>query len=142
MHEWSLADAVVMSVDSYFKKHKAKEVKSVNLLVGELQNIDLEVFNQGLLILLSRFPFKQDVFHIEIEKASFCCHYCKRSWFLDEYADIDAGEKEAIHFLPESAHVYMRCPGCGSSDFKINRGRGVSIQSIVLVTDDKEETVD
>jgi hydrogenase nickel incorporation protein HypA/HybF len=39
-------------------------------------------------------------------------------------------EAEAIHFIPEVAFVHARCPKCGSPDFEILKGRGVSIASI------------
>ena len=38
--------------------------------------------------------------------------------------------REAIHFLPEAAHAFVRCPSCGSPDFAVSKGRGVSIKSI------------
>jgi hydrogenase nickel incorporation protein HypA/HybF len=41
-------------------------------------------------------------------------------------------EREAVHFLPEAAHAYLRCPRCGSVDFDVAAGRGVSIVSIEL----------
>ena len=41
-----------------------------------------------------------------------------------------ADDLEAIHLLPETIHVYGRCPSCGSPDFEVVRGRGVSIGSV------------
>jgi hydrogenase nickel incorporation protein HypA/HybF len=37
---------------------------------------------------------------------------------------------EAVHFVPEMAHVYLKCPKCGSPDFEIAEGRGVWLASI------------
>jgi hydrogenase nickel incorporation protein HypA/HybF len=34
--------------------------------------------------------------------------------------------RESIHFLPESIYAYYRCPRCGSIDFEIVKGRGIS----------------
>ena len=39
-------------------------------------------------------------------------------------------QSEAIHFIPEVAHVYIRCPECESPDFEFVKGRGVWIESI------------
>jgi len=43
---------------------------------------------------------------------------------------LNEDESEAIHFIPEVAFVHARCPKCGSPDFEIMTGRGVSITSI------------
>jgi hydrogenase nickel incorporation protein HypA/HybF len=39
-------------------------------------------------------------------------------------------DSESIHFIPEIAFAHFRCPKCGSPDFEIVTGRGVSILSI------------
>ena len=39
-------------------------------------------------------------------------------------------ESEAIRFIPEVTFVHTRCPKCGSPDFEITTGRGVSIAQI------------
>jgi len=48
--------------------------------------------------------------------------------FID--VDDNEDESEAIHFIPEVAFVHARCPKCGSPDFEIMTGRGVSITLI------------
>ena len=56
--------------------------------------------------------------------------------FLDspvtETRDLDEQTREAIHFLPEAAHAFIRCPSCKSPDYRVQAGRGVSIASITL----------
>jgi hydrogenase nickel incorporation protein HypA/HybF len=102
------------------------------LKVGELQRIEMEVFRQGLSIHLEERPYGLDVFHFESDPASFECNRCGRQWLLESVESLDEDELEAIHFLPEAAHVYMRCPGCGSPDFTLQAGRGVRIASVDL----------
>ena len=51
-----------------------------------------------------------------------------------ELRDDDAAE--AIHFVPELAHAFMRCPDCGSPDFEVAAGRGVAISGIEGERDD------
>ena len=86
----------------------------------------------GLENALKERPFDSDVFHFEVEKASFRCNACGHEWLMEQQEQIGDEELEAIHFLPEAAHVYMRCPSCGSPDFVLDRGRGVSIKSVEL----------
>jgi hydrogenase nickel incorporation protein HypA/HybF len=135
MHEWALADAVISTVERLYEENGRKRVLSVQVLIGELQRIEMEVFSMGLQNLLSERPFSYDVFHFETEKASFRCNACGSEWLLEEHAGLGEEELEAIHFLPEAAHVYMRCPACGSPDFVLERGRGVTIKSIDLSDD-------
>jgi len=143
VHEWALAEAVLQSVQDEIASHTQAggaggfTVRSVKLLFGELQKIDPEVFMIGLKELCRNTPLAPEVFRLETEKASFRCNRCGRGWRLDELPDMDEETREAVHFLPESAHAYMRCPACRSPDFTVETGRGVVIQSIELVEDDR-----
>ncbi len=143
MHEWSLADAVVATVDKIFKENNAKAIKSVTVLIGELQQIDREVFDFGLENLLKGHPYDLSVFRFATEPASFHCNYCQKQWDLGQTAAADEVHKEqqeVIHFLPEAARVYLRCPACGSSDFTVEKGRGVTIASIELEVDQETDS--
>jgi hydrogenase nickel incorporation protein HypA/HybF len=135
MHEWALADAVISTVERLYEENGRKRILSVKVLIGELQHIEMEVFTMGLQNLLSDRPFGADVFHFETERASFRCNACGGQWLLEQHPGLGEEELEAIHFLPETAHVYMRCPACGSPDFALEKGRGVTIQSIDLSDD-------
>jgi len=143
VHEWALAEAVLQSVQDEIASHTAGggaaavTVRSVKLLFGELQKIDREVFLIGLKELCRDTPLAAEAFHLETERASFKCNRCGRKWHLEELPDMDEETREAIHFLPESAHAYMRCPDCRSPDFTVETGRGVVIQSIELVQEDR-----
>jgi hydrogenase nickel incorporation protein HypA/HybF len=132
MHEWALAEAVVSTVERLYEENGRKKVLSVRVLIGELQHIEMEVFSVGLQNMLSGRPFDYDAFHFETERASFRCQACGNEWLLEQAAGLGEEEREAIHFLPEAAHVYMRCPSCGSPDFSLEKGRGVSIKSVDL----------
>jgi hydrogenase nickel incorporation protein HypA/HybF len=125
MHEWALAEAVLDSV----REHSAgRRVTRVVLRFGELQQIDREIFDFALRELGGELGGAR--FEIGIEPALFACGACGASWSLDERAGLDAHQKEAIHFLPEAARVYLRCPKCGSPDFSVEQGRGVTIETI------------
>jgi len=135
MHEWALADAVISTVERLYQENGRRRILSVKVLIGELQHIEMEVFSLGLQNLLSDRPFSADVFHFETEKAAFRCNACANEWLLAQHPELGEEELEAIHFLPETAHVYMRCPACGSPDFVLEKGRGVTIKSVDLSDD-------
>jgi hydrogenase nickel incorporation protein HypA/HybF len=128
MHEWALAEAVLDSVRAH---SGGRRVSRVVLRFGELQQIDREIFDFALRELGGELGAA--LFEIESEPARFACNACSAAWSLDERGGLDERQKEAIHFLPEAAKVYLRCPKCGSADFRVEQGRGVTIQTIETI---------
>lgn len=128
MHEWALAEAVVSAAQDVMRREGLRELSKVWVAVGELQQVDLEIFKFALSQL--KRPILGDVeFLVESVPAEFRCRICSREWFFrSEKVDEDAAE--AIHFIPEAAHAYVRCPGCGSSDFEVVGGRGVWLKCV------------
>ncbi len=140
MHEWALAESVIETVRQEVSNRSAVSVDKVTVLFGELQNIDRELFLEGLgQFLTPDLPVGKEAFVVETEGASFVCNKCGHEWDLQEIESLTEDELEAIHFLPESAHVYISCPSCGSSDFGITRGRGVSIKEIEMTEEKQAE---
>ena len=130
MHEWALAEAVLETAKRILRERGGSRVISVTVVFGELQAVDADIFRTGLDLLAAKAPFAEDFLMIVTEKASFRCLACDTEW--STHSDLTTHEKEAIHLLPETAHVYLRCPSCRSPDFKIERGRGVFIRSIEI----------
>lgn len=131
MHEWALAEAVVTSATETARQQKLSAVDEIVLNIGELQSIDNEMFAELVQGQLSGAAAELRGAKVRVVKgeAAFECQTCKKE-FSEKDAKVGEEEREAIHFVPEMAHVYMRCPACGSPDFSIVRGRGVFIQEI------------
>ena len=136
MHEWALADAVVEATRAALGARDPSCLRGVNVLIGELQAIDREIFSFALQTMLSEGPYSHEIFRLETEKASFLCQVCAREWALEESTGITDEQREAIHFLPESAHAFIRCPSCGSLDYRVQKGRGVQIRSLEIADRD------
>jgi hydrogenase nickel incorporation protein HypA/HybF len=132
MHEWALAEAVAATVEKIRRENGGGRVLAVRVRLGELQNIELDAFREGLRASLEGRPYGLEVFHFPSEPAAFRCRACGRQWPLAGVAELKEEEREAIHLLPESAHVYLRCPNCGSPDFELAAGRGVTIEAVDL----------
>jgi hydrogenase nickel incorporation protein HypA/HybF len=128
MHEWALAEAVVASASEVAEKEHLKEVTEVRIKVGELQQIDSEIFEFAL-EQLKTAKFKKTKFTVESTKAILQCRLCDNKWAFSR-EKIDPNLAEAIHFVPEMAHTYVKCPRCGSPDFEVVEGRGVWLESI------------
>jgi hydrogenase nickel incorporation protein HypA/HybF len=128
MHEWALAEAVIAAASEAAEKEGLKEIREVRVKVGELQQIEPEVFEFAL-SQLKTGRFKEARFVLESVKAEFRCRVCGHGWVFEK-DKLDAGTAEAIHFVPEVAHSYVKCPRCGSPDFEVVEGRGVWLESI------------
>lgn len=124
VHEWALAEAVIKSLEGV-----GGPVKLVRVVLGELQNVDGEILLFALEELKKGTRLEGAKFELEVELAEFECNFCGRKWKLSDVG-VGEAEREAIHFVPELAHAFLRCPSCGSPDFRVVKGRGVRIASV------------
>ena len=128
MHEWALAEAVIAAASQIAKKEKLREVTEVTIKVGELQQVELDVLRFAL-SQLKPASFKGAKFRITRAKTELKCRACGHAWLFKKQ-ELDESAAEAIHFVPEVAHTYIKCPKCGSPDFEIVKGRGVWLENI------------
>jgi hydrogenase nickel incorporation protein HypA/HybF len=128
MHEWALAEAVIKTAEEIAAKEGLKQVTEVSVKIGELQQIERPIFRFAL-SQLKPASFKGAKFRLTTAKAEFKCRVCKTTWAYNK-KKLDKQTTEAIHFVPEVAHTYLKCPKCNSPDFEITTGRGVWLESI------------
>jgi len=133
MHEWALAESILTAAVEESKKEKIKKITQINIALGELQQIENDIFRFALNEITKEQDkiFKKTKFLIKKEKSILKCKNCENTWsFSDMKKKLSKDEEESIHFIPEVALVHARCPSCGSPDFEITTGRGVSITRI------------
>ncbi len=133
MHEWALAESILSTALDVAEKENFDTITEINILLGELQQIEQDIFEFALkeIIHSQDAKLKNVKINIKTEKSTLKCNNCEYTWsFSDVKNKLNEEESEAIHFIPEVAFVHTRCPNCGSPDFKIAKGRGVSITSI------------
>lgn len=121
MHEWALAQSIVFTA----LKQKASRVK---IALGELQQIDEDVFKLGLEE-FSRIEGLEATFEIKKIPASFKCNSCGKEWSFAD-AKLNSKSAESVHFIPELAHSFLSCPKCKSPDFTIKQGRGCWLEEV------------
>jgi hydrogenase nickel incorporation protein HypA/HybF len=73
--------------------------------------------------------FRGAKFRILKAKSALKCRVCGTTWEYNS-KKLDNATAEAIHFVPEVAHTYVKCPKCGSPDFEITSGRGIWLEDI------------
>jgi hydrogenase nickel incorporation protein HypA/HybF len=133
MHEMALAEAVIATAVDAARGRKISRLTRLAVTVGELQNIDSSAFEFALKELgaAAEPALASAEITVEREPARFRCRPCGREFRLGGgTAPEGEAESEAIHFVPELAHAYLRCPDCRSPDFEVIEGRGVAIATL------------
>lgn len=133
MHEWALAEAVVSTAIKVAKEQGLREITEIKIKLGQLQQIEKEIFEFALreVIQPQKSLLSKAKIEFQTEKAILKCRACEKKWmFADTIKKLSQAESESIHFIPETAQAYIRCPRCKSPDFEVVRGRGVWIDSI------------
>jgi hydrogenase nickel incorporation protein HypA/HybF len=128
MHEWALAEAIITSAKEIAEKEKLKEVTEVTIRVGELQQVEAGILRFAISQMKPPI-FKNAKFRILKAKTTLKCRVCGTTWQFNS-KKMDKETAEAIHFVPEVAHSYIKCSKCGSPDFEIVSGRGVWLENI------------
>lgn len=124
MHESVIALGIVREIDKALKK-SGKPLK-ITVSLGELQNVNEDVLDSYIKLYLEEEKIADVRYEFTRESARFKCSVCGRVWYLSD-VNLSEGERESIHFLPESIYTIVKCPGCGSNVYEIIGGRGVKI---------------
>jgi hydrogenase nickel incorporation protein HypA/HybF len=133
VHEFALAQAVIDAAVQAAERGGITRITKIVVGLGELQQIERECFDFALkeVIPLSDASLAQTQITIETEPARFRCRPCEHAFTLADARPLESNEEsEAIHFIPELAHAFVRCPRCQSPDFEVLAGRGVTLQSL------------
>jgi hydrogenase nickel incorporation protein HypA/HybF len=128
MHEWALAEAILASAKQIAEQENLKEVTEVTINIGELQQVEPPILRFALNQMKTDL-FKKAKFHILKINSTLKCRVCTTKWQFN-LKKLDKATAEAIHFVPEASHSFIKCPKCCSPDFEIIDGRGVWLQNI------------
>ena len=144
MHEWALAEGVIATALQTAEKEGLNKITVIKVKIGELQQIDWEIFEMALREISQSLPVRASQqtgqtpsvanarTELEKEDAILKCRACEKEWaFSNALERLSEDEREFIHFVPEIAHTYIACPECKSPDFQFVKGRGVWIDSII-----------
>ncbi len=133
MHELALADSVLKAALSAADDAGMDRIDRIVVKIGELQQIERELFEFSLTTVL---PAMDDrlagvQFDLSEELVRFECRSCGTDYGRNDAGiEGDGDQDEAIHFIPELSHAFARCPSCGSPDFEIRAGRGITLERI------------
>lgn len=134
MHEWSLAAGIVQTIEDECKRTSVREVTRVDLSVGELAQIETPMLREALNSLKKGTVMAKSTIRISKERTAFSCRKCGKNWSFAQsrkkLTPLEKGGDNAVHYIPSSINAFARCPQCGSPDFEIVKGFGLSIRSI------------
>ena len=128
MHEWALAESIITAATKIATKRKLKEIKEITVKIGELQQIEEDILSFAF-EQLKKDIFRNTKFFVLRAKTELECQICGVKWIFRRQ-NLDEDTIEKIHFVPEVAHAYIKCPNCKSPDFKIIQGRGIWLEKI------------
>ncbi len=118
------------------KVHNAKKVKEIYLKIGEMSNIDSQILVGAIEDLKDPNLMDDLKVYATIEKNRFKCRNCGREWNFSEIEKniekINVDGDTPLHYLPDSAQIFIECPYCGSHEFDMYGETGVVIEKIVL----------
>ncbi|MEM0000585.1 MAG: hydrogenase nickel incorporation protein HypA [Desulfurococcaceae archaeon] len=121
VHEWALAESIVL----YVLSRGIKKAKKVAVKIGVLQSIDKDILVFAVRELSKEYGLEIGEVEVVDEEPVFKCHICGYTWSLN-MSEVEEPVREAVHFLPEAVYAYFKCPNCRSIDFEIVKGRGLS----------------
>jgi len=133
MHEFALAEGVVTTALKAAEEERIKRISRIVVAIGELQQIEKELFFRALTEVIpeTHAQLAETDIELRMEPVQFCCRFCQKEFtFAGAESDLNEEEAEVLHFIPELAHTYLRCPACSSPDFEIVKGRGVWIETV------------
>lgn len=144
MHELGIAQSIVDSVSDEAKKATAKRVISMDIEVGELTQVEVDVLSNALKLLMKGPALEGTKVHVRLAEASFTCRRCGQEWGMEEAKrqlsavpdNLRIREPDSVelplHFLPYLYPSFVNCPSCGSSDISATRGEEIRIVRVVM----------
>jgi hydrogenase nickel incorporation protein HypA/HybF len=122
MHEFSMTTQIVQAVLYEVKKHNAKKVKEVHVIIGKLTYLGVDQIRFAYKILIEDTILKGSKLFIEEREGKIKCPNCKYK------GNIPLKDDPAYHIpIPT-----LRCPECNKAA-NIIEGKECTIKSIKMV---------
>ena len=122
MHEFSMTTQIVNYVLEEAKKHNAKRVNEVHLIIGKLTFLGIEQVKFAYDLLVKNTIMEDSKLHIEEKNGVVKCNNCGYNGDL-KYED------DPVYHIPSPT---LNCPKCGDV-VNIVGGKECTIKSIKLV---------
>jgi len=144
LHELSIAQNIVDAALEEADKAGAEKVLSIEIKVGELMQVEVDVLREALGLLMKGKRLEGASVKLDLVRASFSCSKCGETWGMEEARRQLAGVPDELrvrepdsvelplHFLPQLYPAFLRCPRCGSSDVSVTAGEDIWLRRVEL----------
>jgi hydrogenase nickel incorporation protein HypA/HybF len=112
MHEFSLVLNIIDIVTEYAVKENAKEVKEVEIEVGELSGVVYDALEFALQTAVKGTLMEHTAFHIQVIKGMARCTECLHEFKTDS--------------------LFKSCPECKTCAPDIIKGKELRVKSIII----------
>ncbi|MEM2662883.1 MAG: hydrogenase maturation nickel metallochaperone HypA [Metallosphaera sp.] len=125
MHEWSIADAILRTVEDMIEGKEGK-VSKIVLGIPSISFLDVEILTEAFDELKKNTSLSNSRLEVKIRAPVFTCHRCGSTFSIDEIkSQVDGlrsefGEEYPLHLIPMLGPSFLRCPHCGSHDISGN----------------------
>ena len=132
MHEWSVAQSVILTVSHTFPN---KNVKKVKLGVPQFSFLDIEILKEAFNMLKQGTNLENAELEVVIKEPKFQCLHCGKEFTFSQISrnveelKNEYGEEYPLHLMPELLPSFISCPYCGSHDIKV-LGQDITIEGI------------
>ncbi len=129
MHEWSLASAIVESVDRWARENNINNVIKVVVEIPSISMIDLEILKEAFDMLKQDSKLVKASLEVRVVVPKLRCRRCGYALTDDDVKRQlnelmkDYGEEYPLHLIPDLAPALLRCPRCGSHDLEMEEPR-------------------
>lgn len=112
MHEFSIMQSVMSSVEEVAKAHNARRIEAINLRIGEMREVVEDSLSFAFEVLKEGTLAESAELHVETVRPFSECFECHKQF--------------------EHERTDLRCPFCGSSLTKQLKGHELDIASVEL----------
>lgn len=137
VHEWSLAAAIVESVDKWARNNNVDSIIKVVVEIPTIAMIDLEVLRDAFNMLKQESRLANAELEVRQVSPKFRCRVCGYVFSEDDVNKqlkelmSEYGEEYPLHLMPDLAPTLLKCPRCGSHDIEMLESR---IRVVEVVT--------
>jgi len=139
MHEWSVAEAVIRTVQDWADGRKVK-IKRVVLGIPAVSFLDSDLLKEAFDTLKRDSILEDATLIVRFKSPTFHCNSCNRDFSLDDVKDqldkvrAEFGEDYPMHLIPALAPAFIRCPYCGSHDISA-KAQDITIDQLEVEED-------
>ncbi|MEP6950704.1 MAG: hydrogenase maturation nickel metallochaperone HypA [Ginsengibacter sp.] len=112
MHEVSICQSIVDTLEAELEKEQFKHLREVHLKIGVLSCVDPKILTHVFTYIIKDSPIRKCILFTDLVEVSAACSHCNRNFKVENYRFV--------------------CPECGTPSSTIIEGNELTIYKIIL----------